>query len=42
MLQLDKEKQNLLFEIHNLGYESLRYSIFSTHPLMRDVMVGMR
>lgn len=31
MVNLDKEKQELMEEIKLLGYESLRYSIFNDH-----------
>ena len=31
MKNLDKEKQELLSAIQDLGYESLRYSIFNEH-----------
>ena len=31
MKNLDKEKQDLLSAIHDLGYESLRYSIFNEY-----------
>ena len=31
MVDLDKEKQELMEEIKLLGYESLRYSIFNDH-----------
>ena len=31
MVNLDKEKQELMEEIKLLGYESLRYSIFNNH-----------
>ena len=31
MKNLDKEKQELLSVIHDLGYESLRYSIFNEY-----------
>ncbi len=31
MKNLDKEKQDLLSAIHDLGYESLKYSIFNEH-----------
>jgi len=33
MVNLDKEKQELMEEIKLLGYESLRYSIFNDHRL---------
>ena len=32
-MALDKEKQNLLSAIQDLGYESLRYSIFNEYGL---------
>ena len=31
MVSLEKERLELLSDIHKLGYESLRYSIFSDH-----------
>ena len=33
MVNLDKEKQELMEEIKLLGYESLRYSVFNEHGL---------
>ena len=33
MVNLDKEKQELMAEIKLLGYESLRYSVFNEHGL---------
>lgn len=31
MTYIDKERQDLLLEIQELGYDSLRYSIFNDH-----------
>lgn len=40
MVNLDKEKQELMEEIKLLGYESLRYSIFNDHrPCEWEVVI---